>query len=113
MRGLGLVFAMARGIAGSLAGEDVTAVDTVVMEIGEVSSVVPHYFESCFPAARQRPLFRDAKLEMEIIPAVGRCKRCGKEFSIVPTKGYCPQCGSFDKELLSGREFNIREVRVI
>ena len=42
-----------------------------------------------------------------------RCKRCGKEFSIVPTKGYCPQCGSFDKELLSGREFNIREVRVI
>lgn len=50
---------------------------------------------------------------MEIIPAVGRCKRCGKEFSIVPTKGYCPQCGSFDKELLSGREFNIREVRVI
>ena len=77
MHELGLVFEMARVIEESLAGEDVTAVDTVVMEIGEVSSVVPHYFESCFPAARQRPLFRDAKLEMEIIPAVGRCKRCG------------------------------------
>ena len=113
MHELGLVFEMARVIEESLASEDVTAVDTVVMEIGEVSSVVPHYFESCFPAARQRPLFRDAKLEMEIIPAMGRCKRCDKEFSIVPTKGYCPQCGSFDKELLSGREFNIREVRVI
>ena len=48
------------------------AVDTVVMEIGEISSVVPHYFKSCFPAARERPLLRDAKLEMNIIPAVGR-----------------------------------------
>lgn len=113
MHELGLVFEMARVIEESLKDEDVTAVDTVVMEIGEVSSVVPHYFESCFPAARERPLFRDAKLEMEIIPAIGRCKKCGKEFSIVPTKGYCPQCGSFDKDLLSGREFNIREVRVM
>ena len=58
MHELGLVFEMARVIEESLAGEDVTAVDTVVMEIGEVSSVVPHYFESCFPAARQRPLDR-------------------------------------------------------
>ena len=49
MHELGLVFEMARVIEESLAGEDVTAVDTVVIEIGEVSSVVPHYFESCFP----------------------------------------------------------------
>ena len=48
----GLCLRWPRVIEESLAGEDVTAVDTVVMEIGEVSSVVPHYFESCFPAAR-------------------------------------------------------------
>lgn len=113
MHELGLVFEMARVIEESLAEEDVTAVDTVVVEIGEVSSVVPHYFESCFPAVHDRPLFRNARLEMVIIPAIGRCKKCGEEFSIVPTKGYCPRCGSFDKELLSGREFNIREVQVL
>ncbi len=113
MHELGLVFEMARVIEESLQGEEVTEVDTVVMEIGEVSSVVPHYFESCFPAVHDRPLFHNAKLEMDIIPAVGRCRGCGTEFSIVPTKGYCPHCGSFDKELLSGREFNIRQVRVI
>lgn len=53
----------------ALADEDVDAADTVVMEIGEISSVAPHYFESCFPAARERPLLRNAKLEMNIIPA--------------------------------------------
>lgn len=113
MHELGLVFEMARVIEESLAEEDVIAVDTVVVEIGEVSSVVPHYFESCFPAVHDRPLFQNARLEMVIIPAIGRCKKCGEEFSIVPTKGYCPRCGSFDKELLSGREFNIREVQVL
>ena len=103
---------MAKVIEEALADENVEAVDTVVMEIGEISSVVPHYFESCFPAARERPLLRDAKLEMNIIPAVGRCRNCGVTFPIVENKGYCPDCCSFDKELLSGREFNIKEVRV-
>lgn len=113
MHELGLVFEMARVIEEALADQEVTAVDTVVVEIGELSSVVPHYFESCFPAARERPLFRQARLETVVLPAVGRCKRCGREYSIVPAKGYCPGCGSFDKELLTGREFNIREVRVV
>ena len=112
MHELGLVFEMAKVIEEALADENVEAVDTVVMEIGEISSVVPHYFESCFPAARERPLLRDAKLEMNIIPVVGRCRNCGVTFPIVENKGYCPDCGSFDKELLSGREFNIKEVRV-
>ena len=112
MHELGLVFEMAKVIEEDLADENVEAVDTVVMEIGEISSVVPHYFESRFPAARERPLLRDAKLEMNIIPAVGRCRNCGVTFPIVENKGYCPDCGSFDKELLSGREFNIKEVRV-
>ena len=112
MHELGLVFEMARVIEESLADEDVEAVDTVVMEIGEISSVVPRYFEECFPAARERPLLREAQLEMDIIPAVGRCRGCGMKFPIVENEGYCPQCGSFDKDLLSGREFNIKEVRV-
>ena len=55
MHELGLVFQMAKVVEESLAGEeDITAIDTVVVEIGEISSVVPHYFESCFPAAASR-----------------------------------------------------------
>ena len=114
MHELGLVFQMAKVIEESLAGEeDITAIDTVVMEIGEISSVVPHYFEACFPAAADRcPLFAGAKLVIEKIPAVARCRSCGEAFPVVENKGYCPRCGSFDKDLLSGREFNIKEVAV-
>lgn len=114
MHELGLVFQMAKVVEEALsAEEDITAIDTVVMEIGEISSVVPHYFEACFPAAADRcPLFEGAKLVIETIPAVARCRSCGKEFPVVENKGYCPDCGSFDKDLLSGREFNIKEVTV-
>ena len=45
MHELGLVFQMAKVVEESLAGEEnITAIDTVVVEIGEISSVVPHYF---------------------------------------------------------------------
>lgn len=114
MHELGLVFQMAKVVEESLAGEeDITAIDTVVVEIGEISSVVPHYFESCFPAAASRcSLFEGARLVIEKFPAVARCKSCGTVFPVVEHEGYCPDCGSFDKDLLSGREFNIKEVVV-
>ena len=43
-----------------------------------------------------------------------RFSLCGLNCLLCPmrTGGYCPGCGSFDKELLSGREFNIKEVVV-
>ena len=114
MHELGLVFQMAKVVEGALAAEeDVTAIDTVVVEIGEISSVVPHYFEACFPAAADRcPLFAGAKLVIDRIPAVARCRGCGSQFPVVENEGYCPSCGSFDKDILSGREFNIKEVTV-
>lgn len=113
MHELGLVFQMAKVVEQALQGQQVEAIDTVVMEIGEISSVVPHYFEACFPAAAdQCPLFQGSKLVIEKIPARARCKACRTEFPVVENKGYCPKCGSFDKDLLSGREFNIKEVLV-
>lgn len=113
MHELGLVFQVARVVEQALQGQQVEAIDTVVMEIGEISPVVPHYFEACFPAAAdQCPLFQGSKLVIEKIPARARCKRCETEFAVVENKGYCPACGSFDKDLLSGREFNIKEVLV-
>ena len=114
MHELGLVFQMAKVVMETLAAEeDVTAIDTVVVEIGVLSSVVPHYFEACFPAAADRyPLFVGAKLVIQQIPALACCRNCSRKYPIVKHNGYCPACGSFEKDILSGREFNIREVTV-
>ena len=55
-----------------------------------------------------------AKLIIERIPAVIRCKKCGHSFAI--TRGdfqfLCRKCESDDIELLSGREFKIESIEV-
>ena len=42
----------------------------------------------------------------------GLCENCGQVYNIVENKGVCPKCGSRDKEILCGREFNIKELLV-
>lgn len=88
-------------------------VKVIVLQIGELSSVVPHYIEECFPIVTdQKPMFEDTKLEIEMLPGMARCQKCNTAFNVIENKGYCPQCGSFDKDLLCGQEFFIKEILV-
>ena len=43
---------------------------------------------------------------------MAKCRQCGEVFNVIANEGYCPKCHSFDKDLLSGREFLIKEILV-
>ena len=43
---------------------------------------------------------------------MAKCQSCGTIFNVVEQKGYCPKCGSFDKDILSGLDFMIKEIAV-
>lgn len=86
-------------------------VEKIVLQIGEISTVIPHYVEEVFPAAVNKTMLEDTQLEIEIIPANGRCLECGKVFSLVSQKGKCT-CGSEDFEELTGREFILKEIQI-
>ena len=88
----------------------VTRIEKLVLQIGELSSMIPRYIEDCFPCAVDGTSLVDAKLEIEIMPGNGRCRPCGTVFNIVENKGVCPACGVKDAEVLSGREFFIKEI---
>jgi len=45
-----------------------------------------------------------------MIPGNGLCHHCNKVFNVARNKGKCPTCGGEDWELLSGREFNLKEI---
>lgn len=87
-------------------------VEAIVLQVGEIATVIPQFLEECFPAAVYKTSLESARLELEIIPASGRCNTCEKVFSPMETKGTCPHCESTDFELLSGREFLIKEIIV-
>jgi len=90
--------------------QNLTEVDTIVLQVGEFSGIVPSYIEEYFPTAVARTRFENARLELETIPGIARCNACGAEFNAIKYGFKCPDCQGKDMTPLSGREFLIKEI---
>ena len=110
MHELGLLSAMVKTIEGIVEEEHIEKVEKIVLEVGELSGVVPHYLEACYPAAVYKTFMEETELELEIVPGIARCNTCGHEFNAVQYDLKCPHCGSVKLTALSGREFIIKEI---
>lgn len=88
----------------------VTKIDTLVLQIGELSSMIPKYIEECFPMAVDGTTMEDTKLKIEILPGNGLCRRCSQVFNLIENENRCPGCGSGEWEILGGKEFMIKEI---
>ena len=84
-------------------------IDTVVLEIGELSLVVPEYMEEAWYAAVPRTMLANSRLRIDTVPGNGICLDCGEVYNIVQEKGRCPKCGSDRKDALCGEESNKKD----
>jgi len=107
---LGVVIEVIKTVENFAKRNEVTKIDTLVLQIGELSSMIPKYIQACYPAAVDGTLLQDTKLEIEILPGNAICKECNKVFNLIENKGKCPNCGSKDLEILCGKEFMIKEI---
>lgn len=113
MHELGVVFEVIKAVDRVANDEGIDKVGGIVLQIGELSSMIPAYVETCFPAAIYgKSRYDNTKLEIEIIEGKAECRECGKVFNVKKYEGYCPNCNSFDKELITGREFILKEILV-
>ncbi|MEG0051609.1 MAG: hydrogenase maturation nickel metallochaperone HypA [Terrisporobacter sp.] len=110
MHELGVVIEVVKTVEKVALENNLTKVDSVVLQIGELSSMIPKYIESCFPVAVDNTSLQDTKLKIEIIPANCICKNCNKVFNVKKNKGQCIYCSSKNWDLLSGKEFVIKEI---
>ena len=113
MHELSVVLEIIKSIEKFAETNEVGSIEKLVLEIGELSSIVPHYIESVYPAAVKDTILQDSELVVEILPADAKCKACSEVFNVREHKAICPGCGGKDLELLSGREFNIKEIVVV
>ena len=112
MHEVGIISAMLKTIEAVMEEEHLTKVEKIVLQVGELSGVLPHYMQECFPAAVYKTRFQDTKLELDIVPGIARCKRCGLEFNGLKYDLTCPTCGNrHDFERLSGDELIIKEIQ--
>ena len=110
MHELGVVLEVVKAVEKVMQEQQLTTVASIVLQFGELSSMVPKYVQDCFPAAVDGTRLEQTRLEIEILPANALCGKCQKVYPVVPQKGICPHCGSERRELLGGREFFIKEI---
>lgn len=87
-------------------------VTDVVLEIGELSGVVPDSIEFCFEACSKGTLLEGARLKMELVPGIGRCHACQLQSAIATLFEPCPGCGAFGLSIVSGEELRVKELEL-
>jgi hydrogenase nickel incorporation protein HypA/HybF len=110
MHELGVILEVIKTVENFARKNGLTKINTLVIQIGELSSMIPRYIEACYPAAVDGTLLQKTKLIIEIVPGNAICKECSKVFNLIENKSKCPKCGSEDWEILCGKEFVIKEI---
>ena len=113
MHELGVVFYVVKDVKQVAEENDVERVNSVTLQIGEVSGIVHDYVIDCWNWARKKePVMEEAELIIEQIDAVTYCEECGQEYGTMEHGKICPYCKSEKTYLLRGNEFLIKEVEV-
>lgn len=110
MHELSIVIEVVKTVERFAKANQVTQIDTLVLQVGELSSVIPRYIEACYPAAVEGTMLENTKLKIEVLPGNGLCQKCQHVFNILENQGQCPKCRSQQWEMLGGREFRIKEI---
>ncbi len=110
MHELGLCDALLRMVKDVAVKEELTHVEKLTLEIGELSGVVPAYMADCWTAVIDGTELQDAKLEIVTIPGVARCLDCEEEFRIDLKSMRCPFCQGDKLMPISGNDMTLREI---
>lgn len=112
MHELGVVFHVIKTVEEIAAENNVTQVNSVTLELGEVSTVIPAYLNHVWRWAvdNRSVVLKGAALKIETIPAVTFCESCKQTYPTVEHGKICPYCGSEETYLYQGNEFKIKEI---
>lgn len=101
-------YAIAEGVIGIVLEQaEGRRVRKVGMTVGHLRQVVPSALTFSFDLVARDTLADGAELELESVPAEGRCRDCGEESRLDGFPLACGACGSFDLEVLRGEELRV------
>ena len=110
MHELGILDAMIHTIEDVVREEGAEEVERIVLDVGELSGVVPRYLEECWPAARYKTSMEETELEVCVVHGIVKCRDCGRIFNAMEYDMRCPMCEGQQMEILSGNDLMIKEI---
>lgn len=87
-------------------------VTKVHMKVGHLRQVVPSALAFSFGLVAEGTPVEGAELEMEEIPASGRCHDCGVESQLGNFPLQCRGCEGFELEILTGEELLVESLEL-
>lgn len=110
MHELGIVYEVIKVVDRFAVENQLTKVDKIVLEVGQLSQAIPRFIEECYPAAVSETPYEETKLEIIVLPAEGKCRNCEEIYNVISHRKVCPNCKEEKYDLISGQEFNIKEI---
>ncbi len=97
----------------SLEQQHLTKVHTISLKVGVMLGYEPQWMQHYFEKIAKGTPAEGAKLLVELMPIVFRCRDCGREFAF-DAHGTddcsCPDCHGFSYDMISGKEFEIEQM---
>lgn len=113
MHELGVVFYVIDAVKETAEENVVETVESVTLQIGEVTGIVNDMLIDCWNWARKRePVLQKAELIIEPVKAITYCENCQQTYSTTAYGKICPYCKSPHTYLVSGNEFIVQEIAV-
>ena len=114
MHELGTIYYVIDTVEKLMVENQLKAVSSITLEVGEVSGIIPSYLEDFWQYARAKTEhFQQTELKIEELKAVTYCQSCGKTYPTMEFKKICPHCGSGNTFLVTGNEYNIKEIEAM
>jgi len=87
--------------------QSLSSVSVIGVRIGAVSGVLPDALLFSYEVAIGGTALSDTKLEIEKVPAEGKCRHCEAHVRLGDCSFLCPKCGSGAVDLRSGHELEV------
>jgi len=94
----------------------VSRIVVIYLRVGELSHLEEDALQRYFGYLSRGTLAEDAKLEIEPAPIVLACDACSFSYQVSKAElnnAACPECGDSGWELVSGREYFVKNMGVI
>lgn len=84
----------------------------VVLQVGEISGVVPRYLHEFYPDVIEGTILEGSELVIETIEASVFCTNCATTYNPTKSDLKCPACGSEKCDVIDGRGLFIKEIGI-
>lgn len=92
--------------------QGVKKITKVNVVAGELRGIIPAQLIFGFGLMAENTIASGAYLGLEIMPVMGKCKKCSETFVVKNYCYVCPKCQSEAIETISGTELRVKDIEV-